>query len=121
MTLVEVDSSSVSQSYLNIIKCNMVNSLLNEEKQLDSESLEIVIYKVIEDEFSSSYFKEIKRTGQNEIIIFCEKNLEYFDSNSNLLKIKIWLMQGVDFYDYNNNTLKLIDYLSILDRCENDC
>lgn len=121
LTLVEEDSSFVSPSYLNITKSNIVNCMLNEEKQLDTESLEIIIYKVIENESSFKYFNEIKATGQDYIVIFYEKNLGYFDSNSDLLKRKIWIKQGIDFYDYENNTLKLINYLSILDRCEENC
>ncbi|ABW17987.1 hypothetical protein [Alkaliphilus oremlandii] len=121
LTLAEMDSTSVSQSYLDIVKCNMVHSMLNEEKKLDKESLDIVIYKVIEDERSAIYYKDIKRTNQKEIIIFCERNLEFFESNSNSLIMKIWLIQGVDFYDYNNNTWKLINYLSLLYRYETDC
>lgn len=122
--IVEIPPTELVNPILESITYNFVHCIRNKQLKLTAGELNLVAYKLIRNDKSTSYYQnDYVHVGEQEddiIFVVFETRTGSIYSNSDKLQLELFVEQGVSEYDYDNETLMLVSYLSYLDRYSNE-
>ncbi len=118
--VVEISVEELSESIQQHIIFNAVHSIRNEQLKLTAAELNLVAYKLINNDQSAGYYQyryaHLSNLQEDDIIyVVFETRTGYINSNSNKLLVELMVGQGISQYDYDNDTLMFRAYLNHFD------
>lgn len=122
--IVEIATTVLPASYLHHMIYNVLHCLRNEELNISADELNFVIYKIIRNHKSNSYYQYdyahlLDFQEDDFIFVVFETRTGVIHCNSGKLMIELIIEQGVSQYDYDNETRLFNVYLAYLDQYSN--
>lgn len=118
LDLVDMDISTLGDFYLKQVIYNITNA----PHFNDTDVFNFTAYEIVKNEKSFSYWNHRYipiDIGDDRIFVLIEENTKYCNSNSIKLFFELTIDRGVNKSSENKDSLELINYLSILDKYEN--
>lgn len=87
---------------------------------ITEQKMDFIAYQLVRNQKSEAYYQRRFSTGPGDIFFAYEQKTGYLYSNSGRLFLELNCARGVSEYDYEHNTVQLVEYLSCIDRLNNE-